>query len=280
MNARNLKHHINWRDAWQEMRKERIGKPKVSYDNDFFNKTAEDFSKRIKLNDYEFGRKSTAILNEIVDGDCEILEIGTGPGTLTIPLSRIVNRVVGIEFSKIQINSLKTNLREANLTNVEIIDKNWEKITHDETMDVFDLVVCSHFLWQVEDIETFLYTMENASKGFCAVIQPCGRDEIVGEIFEKMGDHKYSGQFEPDADYFAYVILREWGRLVNSRYFRYTFERDLEEQIRYVAGFIGRFLEVNAAVEKKIRDYLLKRSDSGGYIEDNNAVVMWWKPQK
>ena len=280
MNARNLKHHINWRDAWQEMRKERIGKPKVSYDNDFFTKTAEDFSKRIKLNDYEFGRKSTAILNEIVDGDCEILEIGTGPGTLTIPLSRIVNRVVGIEFSKIQINSLKTNLREANLTNVEIIDKNWEKITHDETMDVFDLVVCSHFLWQVEDIETFLYTMENASKGFCAVIQPCGRDEIVGEIFEKMGDHKYSGQFEPDADYFAYVILREWGRLVNSRYFRYTFERDLEEQIRYVAGFIGRFLEVNAAVEKKIRDYLLKRSDSGGYIEDNNAVVMWWKPQK
>ena len=280
MNARNLKHHINWRDAWQEMRKERIGKPKVSYDNDFFNKTAEDFSKRIKLNDYEFGRKSTAILNEIVDGDCEILEIGTGPGTLTIPLSRIVNRVVGIEFSKIQINSLKTNLREANLTNVEIIDKNWEKITHDETMDVFDLVVCSHFLWQVEDIETFLYTMENASKGFCAIIQPCGRDEIVGDIFEKMGDHKYSGQFEPDADYFAYVILREWGRLVNSRYFRYTFERDLEEQIRYVAGFIGRFLEVNAAVEKKIRDYLLKRSDSGGYIEDNNAVVMWWKPQK
>jgi SAM-dependent methyltransferase len=280
MNDRNLKHHINWRDAWQEMRKERMGKPKVSYDNDFFNKTAEDFSKRIKLNDYEFGRKSTAILNEIVDSDCEILEIGTGPGTLTIPLSRIVNRVVGIEFSKIQINSLKTNLREANLTNVEIIDKNWEKITHDETMDVFDLVVCSHFLWQVEDVEKLLHTMENASKGFCAVIQPCGRDEIVGEIFEKMGDHKYSGQFEPDADYFAYVILREWGRLVNSRYFRYTFERDLEEQIRYVAGFIGRFLEVNAAVEKKIRDYLLKRSDSGRYIEDNNAVVMWWKPQK
>lgn len=280
MNARNLKHHIHWRDAWQEMRKERMGKPKVSYDNDFFTKTAEDFSKRIKLNDYEFGRKSTAILNEIVDGDCEILEIGTGPGTLTIPLSRIVNRVVGIEFSKIQINSLKTNLMEANLTNVEIIDKNWEKISHDETMDVFDLVVCSHFLWQVEDIETFLYTMENASKGFCAVIQPCGRDEIVGDIFEKMGDHKYSGQFEPDADYFAYVILREWGRLVNSRYFRYTFERDLEEQIRYVAGFIGRFFEVNTAVEKKIRNYLLKRSDSGRYIEDNNAVVMWWKPQK
>ena len=107
MNDRIFKHHINWRDAWQEMRKERMGKPKVSYDKDFFNKTAEDFSKRIKLNDYEFGRKSTAILNKIVDDDCELLEIGTGPGTLTIPLSEIVKRVVGIEFSGKQINNLK-----------------------------------------------------------------------------------------------------------------------------------------------------------------------------
>jgi len=37
---------------------------------------------------------------------------------------------------------------------------------------------------------------------------------------------------------------------------------------------------IDIAVEKKIRDYLLKRSDSGRYIEDNNAVVMWWRPQK
>lgn len=280
MNIRNLKHRINWRDAWQEMRKERMGKPKVSYDKDFFSKTAEDFSNRIKMNDYEFGRKATAILNEIVDGDCEILEIGTGPGTLTIPLSKIVNRVVGIEFSRTQINNLKANLKEANLTNVEIIDRKWEEATHDEIRDVFDLVVCSHFLWQVEDVEKLLHTMENASKGFCSVIQPCGRDEIVGNIFEKMGNHKYIGQFEPDADYFAYVILREWGRLVNVRYFHYTFERNLEEQIRYVAGFIGRFSEINFAVVEMMRDYLMKRSDNGRYREENNAVVMWWEPQK
>jgi len=35
MKNRNLKHRINWQDAWKEMRKERMRKPKVSYDNDF-----------------------------------------------------------------------------------------------------------------------------------------------------------------------------------------------------------------------------------------------------
>lgn len=262
------------------MREERMIKPKVSYDSDFFKKTAEDFSKRIKVNDYEFGTRTTDILNEIVDCNFDVLEIGTGPGTLTIPLSKMVNRVVGIEFSRIQVNNLKANLKEANLTNVEIINKNWNEVTDSESKDVFDLVVCSHFLWQVKDIEELLNRMENASKRFCAIIQPCGRDEIVKAIFEEIDNQKYTGQFEPDADYFAYVILREWGRLVNTRYFRYTFERDLEEQIRYVAGFIGRFFEVNTAVEKRIRDYLLKRSDNGRYREKNNAVVMWWQPWK
>ena len=280
MKIRSLKHRLTWRNAWQKMKEERMIKPKVSYDSDFFKKTAEDFSKRIKVNDYEFGRRATYILNEVVDCNFDVLEIGTGPGTLTIPLSKMVNRVVGIEFSRTQVNNLKENLKEANLTNVEIINKNWEEVADNETNNVFDLVVCSHFLWQAENIEELLNRMEKASKRFCAIIQPCGRDEIVKAILEEIGNQKYTGQFEPDADYFAYVILRERGRLVNTRYFRYTFERDLEEQIRYVAGLIGRFLEVNTAVEKKIRDYLLKRSDSGRYIEDNNAVVMWWKPQK
>jgi len=121
--------------------------------------------------------------------------------------------------------------------------------------------------------------MENASKGYCSVIQPCGRDEIVKTIFEEIISKRYTGQFEPDADYFAYVILRQWGRMVNVRYFGYTFERLMEEQIRYVSSFIGRFIEVNTAVEEKIRKCLLKRSKNGKYREDNRAAVIWWHPE-
>lgn len=278
MHVRNLSHHLMWKETWKTMRNERMGKPNVTYDNAFFQKSSEDFSRRIKFNDYESGRKSTAILSDLVDGRSRVLEIGTGPGTLTIPLSKKVTRIVGIERSEKQIDYLKANLKEAGLDNVEIIHMNWEEVDHDEMTDAFDLVVCSHFLWQVEDLEKLLQTMENASKGFCALLQPCGRDEIVGSIFEKLGEQRYAGQFEPDADYFAYAILREWGRLVNVRYVHYTFERDLEEQIRYVAGFIGRFYEVNLDVSEMIRDFLIKKSGNGRYKEDNTASVMWWKP--
>jgi hypothetical protein len=122
--------------------------------------------------------------------------------------------------------------------------------------------------------------MENSSKKYCAIIQPCGRDGIVKEAFEKICNQKYSGQFEPDADYFAYVILREWRRLASVRYFDYTLERNLEEETRYVSGLIGRYIEVNQAANERIRDYLLSKSENGKYVEKNKAVVMWWKPVK
>lgn len=280
MRVRNIEHHINLEDTWKKMRKERMKKPDISYDNNFFKKSAEDFSRRIKLNDYEFGRKAVELLDKIIEDSFEVLEIGTGPGTLTIPLSRIVRRVVGIEFSEMNIKYLKENLKEDNQKNVEIVNENWEKINDDEIKDKFDLVVCSHFLWQIEDIKELLKRMENSSKKYCAIIQPCGRDEIVKNAFENICNQKYSGQFEPDADYFAYVILREWGRLASVRYFDYNLERKLEEETRYVSGLIGRYTEVNQAVKERIRDYLLSKSENGKYVEKNKAVVMWWKPVK
>jgi len=54
----------------------------------------------------------------------------------------------------------------------------------------------------------------------------------------------------------------------------------LDEEIRYVAGFIGKFTEVDQGVEERIREYLLNKSGNGKYREKNKAVVMWWKPEK
>lgn len=279
MKRRNLKYRINWRDTWNEMRKERMKKPQISYDTDFFKKTAQGFSMRIKSNDYEFGRKTTGILSEILADNFEVLEIGTGPGTLTIPLSKRVKSIVGIEFSKINAKNLKTNLEEDKLDNVEIVNKDWHEVDDDEIKGKFDLVVCSHFLWQVDDVERLLERMENASKKYCAVIQPCGRDEIVKEMFERLSNKKYTGQFEPDADYFAYVILREWGRLVNVRYLDYIHERNLEEEIRYMAGFIGKFVEIDKAVNEMMEKYLLEKKEEAMYREKSSAVVLWWVPE-
>ena len=276
MEYRELKYRIDWGSAWRSMRSERMKKLMVTYDSNFLERYADDYSKQIKSGNYEFGRKAVSLL-EMLKSNFEVLEIGPGPGTLTIPAARAVKRVVGIELSKLNIKHLRMNLAESGIKNVTIINRDWEEIDTGEISGRFDAVVCSHFLWQAKNIEALLRKMENASRKYCILVQPSGRDRIVGEIFERISNEKYKGEFEPDADYFAYVILREWGRLVNVRHFDYIFERSLEEEMRVVVNFIGRFVEVDELTVGKIKDYLYGRLKDNRYKEKNQAVVMWWQ---
>jgi len=42
----------------------------------------------------------------------------------------------------------------------------------------------------------------------------------------------------------------------------------------------GKFIEIDQDVKKKIEGYLLNISKNGMYVEKNQAVVMWWQPEK
>jgi len=269
----NLKYSIKWQDVWKNMRSEKIKKPKVTYDQDFSRKSAKDFSNRCKWNDYELGRKVVKFLSNILKDDFEVLEIGPGPGTLTIPLSKKVKKITCVDASKMNLEFLRKNASKKDVKNIELVNDYWEKI---EIRNKFDLVVCAHFLWMIEDLEKHLERMECFSKKHCAIIQPCGRDKVVRKAFEEICKEEYKGQFEPDADYFAYVILREWGRLLDVRHFEYFFELSLEEGIRYIAGFLGKFIEVNEGIANKIRKFLISEVDETWKVR-NRVTVMWWK---
>jgi len=276
MECRELKYRINWRDAWKKMREERVEKLRIRYDKDFQIKSAEDFSNRCKWNDYEFGREVVNILKNILKEDFEVLEIGPGPGTLTIPLSEKVRKITCVEASKTNLQILKENLRAKEIKNFELINEYWEKAKIESS---FDLVVCSHFLWMVEDLEKHLERMEQFSNRYCVIVQPCGRDKIVKKAFEGICEERYTGQFEPDADYFAYVILREWSRVLDIRYFKYSFKLNLEEGIRYIASFLGKFIEVDELVADKIKNFLIAEVGES-WVVKNKAVVMWWELEK
>ncbi|MCK4652184.1 MAG: class I SAM-dependent methyltransferase [Methanosarcinales archaeon] len=155
---------------------------RIEYDHEFRSKLAEDHSEIAKYNDYEYGRSAVEALDAILDENSRVLEIGAGPGTLTIPLSRSVEKVVVIESSDVAVRSLRRNLKECGIENVEITGANWLDVGEHELGGDFDLVVCSHFLWQMKDLERHLAKMEEASRGYCAVIQPAGRDDMVKEI--------------------------------------------------------------------------------------------------
>jgi hypothetical protein len=98
--------------------------------------------------------------------------------------------------------------------------------------------------------------MEAASRRYCAVIQPEGRNDMVKEMWTEITGERYRGEFDPDADYFAYLIRRQLGRLVDVRIMNYGTELDFEQEVRYVASFIGKYVEVNHRTNEVIEQYI------------------------
>ena len=148
-----MEKELNWREVFEETQKQRMRPLKITFDPEFGAKFAEDYSQQAKYNDYEYGRKATEALREILDDDFEVLEIGAGPGTLTIPLAEKVKKIVAVESSETAVDYLRRNMKESQVENVEILNKNWLEVDDREIKDQFDLAVCSHFLWQVKDVE-------------------------------------------------------------------------------------------------------------------------------
>lgn len=275
---RKLKYQINWREAREAILSERFKGPKLSFDPDIKTKSASDFSKRVKEGEYEYGRETTEIFSGFLNRSAEVLEIGPGPGTVTIPLSKQVKKITAVDLSLRNITHLEENLREESCDNVDVIHQNWLRTNDEALRGRYDLVFCSHFLWMIPDLEEHLEKMENASKKYCAIVQPAGRGDLVKEVYSQITGREYAGEFEPDGDYFAYVILREWGRLLNVTHFSFTNTMTLEEKVRSTASFIGRFVEVDGGVAERIRDLILPHANADGtFVETNNVVVMWWE---
>jgi len=269
--------HINWKKLWKEMRRARIRPMMITYDKKFKENFMSDQFEVAQANEFEYGRKVVEILSGFLSPGIEVLEIGPGPGTLTIPLSKRVKSITAIEFSSKMVTALKKKLDKEHINNVEILKKDWMKLPESELKRRYDLVVCSHFLWQVEDLEAHLEKMEGASKSFCAIIQPSGRDAVVRDTYEAIVSKPYQGQFEPDADIFPYIILRQKGRLSNTNSIEYAIRRDQPQLSRYVASFIGRYIEVDKSVDEAIVEFVGKYIKNDIHIEQSKAMVMWWR---
>ena len=179
---------MNWREVWERKYGERVRAGiKREPGPEYWDKVAEDYSQWNKYNDYEYGRKAIEAIRELMNPDFEALDIGAGTGTLAIPFAKVVRRITAIEPSLVMIKYLLRNAEEEGVQNIEVINKSWQEVGDPDIRKKFDIVACSHLLWQFEDVDKQLERMEHASRGYCCVVHPAGgRDAIIESLWPKM----------------------------------------------------------------------------------------------
>src|SRR3989344_9131478 len=96
-----------------------------------------------------------------------VADLGAGTGFYSIAAGHVVEKgkVYAVEVQKDFLETIKHKVKEANLSNVEVIWGNVEKLGGTKIGDgVVDAVIASNILFQVEDKENFILEIKRILK--------------------------------------------------------------------------------------------------------------------
>ena len=90
------------------------------------------------------------------DASTSVLDVGAGTGRHTLALAPHVGRVTAVDPSEAMLGLLRDDVEAQGLRNVETLLSDWLEAV----VEPADLVICSHVLYPIADIEPFLSKLE------------------------------------------------------------------------------------------------------------------------
>ena len=104
-------------------------------------------------------REPDAALRRVLDRsgpDTTVLDVGAGGGRLALPLALRCRHVTAVEPSPSMVEQLREGADEAGISNLSVVQANWE----DAEVEPADLVICSHVVYGVVDIDHFVRKLD------------------------------------------------------------------------------------------------------------------------
>ena len=98
-----------------------------------------------------------------VDGRSTVLDVGAGAGRHSVPLARAAKSVLAVEPSQAMASRLREWAQAENLGNIEVIEGTWP----DVDVPACDVVISSHVLYPVAEVEPFLRKLDGAARRYC-----------------------------------------------------------------------------------------------------------------
>jgi SAM-dependent methyltransferase len=216
-----------------------------------------------------------------VDG-ARILDVGCGPGALTIPLARAGARVTALDISSKALEYVRETAEREELS-VDPIECSWWTADIDELgfRKKFDLVIAS-MTPSIKDLETF-GRMTACSRKYCyyAGSVPGGRERFHKEIYKNIlktdpPRNTHGGSWF--LYHFMYLYLGGYRPLVRIHRMNHRMESTWEEAADMAIRSIGREGTCTEAMKKKIRAYYKTAafngkctSRAGGYM----GMMLW-----
>lgn len=251
---------------------------------DRWNKRAEDFIK-----DMDEGRrqkKTDDFFNLLHEAGFSpqgstVLDIGCGPGSLSIPLARAGAEVTSLDISKGMLERLEETAEQEELC-ITPIECSWWTADIDKLgfRKKFDLVIAS-FTPGIKDVETFDRMMA-CSKNYCYYsnfirkspdkIPPDIHVKILGEAPQT--DLAVSGLLYP----FMYLYTLGIHPIIKITHKSESRERNWSEAAEKAIDFLKINHTLSHEIKEKIREYYKNSSTNGIYFSHSEiyrGMMVW-----
>ncbi|NMC76485.1 MAG: class I SAM-dependent methyltransferase [Candidatus Methanofastidiosa archaeon] len=243
---------MNWVKEWNSSIKQ-SSYLKILKDKDISN---DEFWKRLDYYDelMAYSRYPGKIIDRIsffLSSNDNLVDIGAGTGAFSIPMSKMLNKIIAVDPSPHQLKILRQKAHNNQCNNIFYIDKEWKDVQIEE-LGTIDYSLAAYSFFE-DDISSFIKkSISVASKGIFLIFRAGMGDPLREFVYETKNSVDYEC---------LYNILLEMGYLFNVDLFTSDYTLPL--------SLVYRSYPFTNKTEEEIFDYLKNNNriiqDSDGY---------------
>jgi len=260
---------LDWVTAWREdwRRNERHRSP------EFWDQRAPSFAKHVSESDYS--DQFIEIMRP--EADWTVLDVGSGAGTLALPLASRVRHVTALDFSPVMMDLLRAACQRSSIQNVTPVLGSWDDNWSLLGITKHDVALASRSMI-VEDPRAALEKLNAIASRRVFVSFPVGDGPFDRRLFEALGR-----QLSRRADYiFAYNILHQMGILANVAFLATNRGKVYTSEIAAYESLLWMFPDASASEKAKLQDFVTQHLIGRGptlrfdYDRTVRWAVMFW----
>ena len=274
----------DWNEIWKKRQK--LHESSKLSDDPTHNWNKRENAERYDLNSHnEYDDRVKITLAGLGIGkNSQVLDIGSGPGTLAIPLSPLVKEITAVEPGAGMVEILRKHAEREGLRNITCVQKTWEEI--DLSLDLptpFDIVIASLSL-TMYDIREALQKMDAASSGsvhlFWFVDMPFW-ERMYADLWEPLHGSPYHAGPKTDC---LFGVLYQMGIYADVRMLPLQKEYRFKNLDEMLVFFRSRFGAKTPEKERKVDDYITPLIRTLGeevvISGDSTFAHIWWKKKR
>ncbi len=182
-----------WAERWSVMKERHLRSVNITNEGDFW-LDPDNVRRYLENTRGEYAKvvaEQLRIMN-IQPGET-VLDIGSGPGTLAVPLASQGARVTVVEPASLMCRALEEYRSQVQAPSINIITKCWEDVRIEDLQGPFDVIIAS-FSLTMTDIAGAIRMIQNVSSGrvylFWFLTPPSWAD-MMQELWPSLHDKEY-----------------------------------------------------------------------------------------